>query len=44
MAKPIVTGATFPVPPERLYRVFMDARLHGAAIGAPARGEILAVR
>lgn len=37
MAKPIVSGATFPVSPQELYRVFMDARRHGAAIGAPAR-------
>jgi activator of HSP90 ATPase len=37
MAKPIVSGATFPVSPRQLYRIFMDARLHGSAIGASAR-------
>jgi len=37
MAKPIVSGATFPVSPRELYRVFMDSRLHAAAIGSTAR-------
>jgi activator of HSP90 ATPase len=37
MAKPIVSGATFPVSPQQLYRIFMDARLHAAAIGSTAR-------
>jgi len=37
MAKAIVSGATFPVPPQELYRTFMNARLHAAAIGSTAR-------
>lgn len=37
MTRPIVSGATFPVPPQQLYRMFMEGRLHGAAIGSTAR-------
>jgi len=36
MTRPIVSGATFPVPPKRLYDIFMTSKLHSAAIGAPA--------
>ncbi len=39
MTRPIASSATFPVPPQELYRVFMDARRHGAAIGSTARIE-----
>lgn len=37
MAKAIVSGATFPVAPQELYRTFMTSKLHAAAIGEPAR-------
>lgn len=37
MTKPIVTGATFPVSPQRLYEIFMTSKLHSAAIGAAAK-------
>lgn len=37
MTKPIISGATFPVSPQTLFRTFMDARLHAAAIGDTAR-------
>jgi activator of HSP90 ATPase len=37
MAKTVTSSATFPASPRTLYRMFLDSKEHGAAIGAAAR-------
>ncbi|MBI4082267.1 MAG: SRPBCC domain-containing protein [Candidatus Lambdaproteobacteria bacterium] len=37
MAKTVTSSAAFPASPRTLYRMFLDAGEHGAAIGASAR-------
>ncbi len=40
MPKTIEQAITFPVPPERLYRLYLNAREHAAACGGWGKAKI----